>query len=89
MVRESYLINEDILAKVSKKAIKAAYGSDKLAKGYEFLINQCGKADVELFGGRVREFLWIEVFVFTFFMLTMLILMIKSRFMPVGVDNSG
>lgn len=53
------------------------------------MVNQCGKSDVELFGGRVREFLWVEVFVFTFFMLTMLILMVKSRFMPVGVDNSG
>ena len=37
----------------------------------------------------MREFLWLEGWVFMFFMLTMLVVMIKSRFMPVGVDNSN
>jgi hypothetical protein len=74
---------------LKKSEIKAEFGSAKLARGYDWLLDKCGQGDIELFGGRIREFLWIEVFVFTFFMLTMLILMIKSRFMPVGVDNSG
>lgn len=31
----------------------------------------------------------IELLVFTSFLLTMIFLMMKSRFMKVGIDNSG
>jgi hypothetical protein len=89
MVRESELINDDILSQLTKDVINRFSKNGNLARGYNHLVKQCGQNDIELFGGRIREFLWIEVFVFMFFILTMLVLMIKSRFMPVGVDNSG
>ena len=89
MVREAQGIDSTVLASISPKKINKYFQADKLEIGYDWLAHSCGKGDVELFGGRVREFLWVEVYVFTFFMLTMLVLMIKSRFVPVGVDNSA
>ena len=49
----------------------------------------CNYVDFVKFSGRTVEWLLIEVFVWTFFISTMLLTMIKSRFMPVGGDNSA
>jgi len=52
------------------------------------LQGKCLWSDVHKFGGRVREWLWIELIVFTTFMVTMFFFMLKSRCMKVGIDNS-
>lgn len=90
MVREAALMTEEILKRnLIVQKLPEHQTDEVLTKGYQFLALKCFKSDAVQFGGRVREFLWLEVWVFMFFMLTMLALMIKSRFMPVGVDNSN
>ena len=49
---------------------------------------KCLLKDFEKFGGKFQEWLIVEVMVFFFFILTMLIIMCKSRFMKVGTDNT-
>mmetsp|Transcript_39558 Transcript_39558/g.60445 ORF Transcript_39558/g.60445 Transcript_39558/m.60445 type:complete len:423 (-) Transcript_39558:1026-2294(-) len=53
-----------------------------------FLQDKCPREDFKKFGGQVFEWMLIEICVYMFFMLTFVILMAKSRFMPVGMDNS-
>ena len=38
--------------------------------------------------GKSLEWILIELFVWVFFLMTMVIIMIKSRFTKVGIDNS-
>ena len=54
----------------------------------KFLLDKCSIQDAQTFQGRTFEWLVVEVGVFTFFIFTMIITMIKSRFMKVGMDNS-
>ena len=57
-------------------------------KGYQFLALHCYKSDAQNFGGRVREFLIIEVCVFMFYVFSMFFVMIKSRLVSVGLNKS-
>jgi hypothetical protein len=54
-----------------------------------YLSSKCNLVDFNTFAGTSVEWLLIEVFVFGYFICTMLLTMIKSRFMRVGMDNSA
>lgn len=53
-----------------------------------YVANKCSLTDFNLFIGTTVEWLIIEVLVFGFFVFTMFLTMIKSRFISVGMDNS-
>jgi len=52
-------------------------------------IKKCKLKEYETFAGQFQEWLIIEVGVFTCFLFTMTIIMIKSRFLKVGTDNTS
>lgn len=52
-------------------------------------MDKCARMDWLQFQGRSFEWMIIELLVFASFLLTMVFLMIKSRYMKVGIDNSG
>ena len=49
---------------------------------------KCLKVHYDQFGGAVMEWFIIEILVFACFTFTMCIIMVKSRFMMVGTDNT-
>lgn len=49
---------------------------------------KCSLAEFDTFSGKAMEWLILEVFVFGFFLATMLLTLCKSRCMSVGMDNS-
>lgn len=54
-------------------------------------INQavkCSLANAQKYEGQVAEWLVIEIMIFLYFTVTMLIIMAKSRFISVGTDNT-
>ena len=57
--------------------------------GEKFLYDKCQRSEFNKYNGRAFEWILIEVLVFTFFLFSMVILMFKSRFMKVGIDNSA
>ena len=59
-----------------------------VTKSQKFLIDKCPRSDFVKFQGQTFEWMLIEIAVYMFFMATFLILMVKSRFIPVGMDNS-
>ena len=75
---------EDELKDVSPSDIKF----EAVTKSQIFLQDKCPRSDFVKFGGQAFEWILIEIAVYAFFMLTFLILMAKSRFIPVGMDNS-
>jgi len=88
MVREAQFMDENIL-KSQKVGNLPEFITDKvLTPGFQFLALRCYRSESIKFSGRIREFLWIEIFIYMFFMLTMFLLMIKSRFYSISVDNS-
>jgi hypothetical protein len=59
-----------------------------IKKSTKFLINKCSKSDFHQFNGTVMEWLIIEVAIYVFFLIIMILLMFKSRFITIGFDNS-
>lgn len=57
------------------------YGNEKYPK-------KCTLEEFNTFQGRAFEWLIIEVLVFGFFLSTMFLTLVKSRFWSVGMDNS-
>jgi hypothetical protein len=57
-------------------------------KSTKFLMDKCSDADFRIFGGDIQEWLTIEASMYGFMIITHFILMVKSRFTTVGVDNS-
>lgn len=51
-----------------------------------FLCDKCPRNVSEVFSGRVLEFFFIEIIVYTFYLCSMVIYMIKSRCQKVGND---
>jgi hypothetical protein len=84
-ISQAHLMQEDVY---NLKLINKEINEKLIPMGYRFLHGRCSKAEFQQFGGRMREFLVIEVLVFAFLIGSMLVLMIKSRFKSVGVDNS-
>mmetsp|Transcript_8499 Transcript_8499/g.14296 ORF Transcript_8499/g.14296 Transcript_8499/m.14296 type:complete len:728 (+) Transcript_8499:520-2703(+) len=62
--------------------------TEDMAKSTIFLMDKCPRSDFKVFGGQVFEWMIIEISIYMFFIMTHLILMIKSRFVSVGMDNS-
>lgn len=62
-----------------------AYLSGALSDGLE----KCTLDNYEKFGGTVMEWLIIEILIFSLFTFTMCLIMVKSRFMIVGTDNTS
>lgn len=54
----------------------------------KFIADSCPSEHVQEFRGTVMEWMVTELVVFSCYLLTFVILMIKSRFAPVGIDNS-
>jgi len=52
------------------------------------LKNKCTKEEFQTFSGQAIEWLMLECFVFGFFVCTMMLTMVKSRFISVGMDNT-
>lgn len=61
----------------------------KYTQGQEYLLKKCKRSDWMQFQGHSFEWMIVELLVFSTFLLTMVFLMCKSRFMKVGIDNSG
>jgi hypothetical protein len=55
----------------------------------DILYQKCRKADYTKISGTSTEWIVIEMLVFGFFIITMLLLLIKSRYRKIGIDNSG
>ena len=55
----------------------------------DILYQKCPKAAYSKISGTSTEWIMIEMLVFGFFILTMLLLLIKSRYRKIGIDNSG
>ena len=89
-VRESDAISQADLMKETFTLvhINKQINEKQIPMGYRFLHGRCSMAEFQQFGGRMREFLVIEVLIFAFLIGSMLVLMIKSRFKSVGVVNS-
>ena len=49
---------------------------------------KCSLANAQKYEGQVAEWLVIEIMIFLYFTVTMLIIMAKSRFISVGTDNT-
>jgi len=65
-----------------------ATGKLVINQNKKFLLDKCSLSDAKQFSGKTLEWLLVEVAVFTFFILTMVITMFKSRCFKVGMDNS-
>lgn len=72
-----------------KELTDAISGDKSLSIGQRFLWDKCRRDDFRKYNGRAFEWILIEVMVFAFFLFSMVILMFKSRFMKVGIDNSA
>ena len=55
----------------------------------DILWRKCPKDDYSKISGTSTEWIVIEMLVFGFFIVTMLLLLIKSRYRKIGIDNSG
>ena len=55
----------------------------------DILYEKCPKEDYRKISGTTTEWIVIETLVFAYFIITMLLLLIKSRYRKIGIDNSG
>lgn len=85
LIRE---FTDDPIADMKPRPTYTAAEMKDLSKTALFLMDKCAKSDFQALGGQVFEWMIIEVSVYMFFIMTHLILMIKSRFIMVGMDNS-
>lgn len=78
-----------ILDEAANMIGKRVYDFDLAAA--EVLLPPCFTDDEHryLVFGRTLEWEWLEILVYISFQFTMVILMIKSRFKNIGIDNSG
>lgn len=53
-----------------------------------FLYDKCSRSDFHRFQGHSFEWLLIESSIYFYYLMTMVIIMIKSRFINVGMDNT-
>ena len=53
-----------------------------------FLFDKCSRSDFHRFQGQTFEWLLIELSVYFYHIMTMILTMIKSRFMTIGMDNT-
>jgi len=81
--------SDDGVANSDPAKIPAKNFDKKLSIGQKYLWDKCKRDDFPKFNGRAFEWILIEVLVFAFFLFSMVILMFKSRFMKVGIDNSA
>ena len=59
------------------------------SQGELYLMDKCSRKDWLKFQGCSFEWMMIELLVFSTFLFTMILLMLKSRFSKIGIDNSG
>jgi len=76
-------INKDQVAEYFE-----SIGIEDIKKSSLFLVDKCSKSEFNQFNGTVMEWFIIEITIYCFFLVAMLLLMIKSRFVNIGHDNS-
>ena len=65
------------------------YLQGKLVEDSTQQVVKCSLQNALKYEGQVAEWLVIEIMIFTYFTVTMLIIMAKSRFISVGTDNTS
>ena len=73
---------------MTKSASTNLYLTGKLPNLTDQIV-KCSLENSLKFEGQVAEWLVIEIMIFTYFTVTMLIIMAKSRFISVGTDNTS
>lgn len=71
-------------------SVETIANKQELMDAFEILIPECldnERAKSEVFGGS-KDWMMFELVVSSSFIFTMVILMIKSRFMNIGIDHS-
>jgi len=64
------------------------YLQGKLIEDHQNQAVKCSLENSQKYEGQVAEWLVIEIMIFLYFTVTMLIIMAKSRFISVGTDNT-
>lgn len=83
------IFSTDGIANSDPAVVKSGMDTSDYNQGQIYLMEKCSRKDWLVFQGNSFEWMIIELLVFFSFLLTMIFLMCKSRFMKVGIDNSG